>query len=238
MSATAALLFARSFGFMLRAPGFAHPSVPVMVRVAFAFVLAYALVPTVGGLNAPQGLPLLLALVTEMLVGLAIGLAASAIYEGAAAGGKLLDAYVGIQALNPDADITAGEGFSKLWGVVFLAAFFLLGGYRWLIGAFADTVTRIPPGAFFQTGHLEQLVMALPEVVLRAAILVAGPALVIGLAAQVGIGALARLIPRFANFTLNFPVVFGLILLVALLSLPMILYSATDMIIHPMPLTF
>ena len=48
----------------------------------------------------------------------------------------------------------------------------------------------------------------------------AGPGIVLGLLAQLALGSVARVIPRFSNFTLTFPVVFGVVLLATLATLP------------------
>ena len=224
MTPLAALVFARCVGFVVRAPGFSHASGPVPVRAALAYALAVGLVPALGRANsAPPAVPLVAALVFEFLLGAAIGFAASLLYEGAAAGGRMLDEYVGIQVANPAATLGTGQAFQQLWGLGFLAAFFVLDGYQVVILALADSLTRIPPGDAFATPHLDAFAVAVPGIVLRAGLLVAGPALALGLVANVALGSISRIIPRFSNFTLTFPVVFFAVLLATLVTLPVVL---------------
>lgn len=222
------LVFARCAGFLFRAPGFSHPDVPPPVRAGFAFALALAL----RGRNVadPHIGPgaLVFALATETFVGAAIGIAASMLYDGAFAGGRALDDYVGIRASVPSADVAAGAGFGRLWSLAFAAGFFVLGGDRIALMGFADAFTRLPPGALAGATDLRTFAVALPETLLRAALFVAGPALAIALVAQISLASVARLVPRFSTFTLAFPIIFACVLLATLAALPAVLGAAAQ----------
>jgi flagellar biosynthetic protein FliR len=219
----AALVFARCAGFVSRAPGFSHPSVPVAVRAGIAFVLALGLVPALSANAGGGSLPFVAALLFEFLLGAAIGFGASILYEGAAAGGRMLDEYVGIQVANPMATAGNGQSFQQLWGLSFVAAFFVLDGYQLVLLALSDSLRTLPPGSALDVHGLHDYALALPLLVVRAAVLVAGPALALGLVANLGLGAIARIIPRFSNFTLTFPVVFAVVLLATLVTLPAVI---------------
>lgn len=234
MTPLAALVFARCVGFVARAPGFSHASVPVAVRAALAFVLAIGLVPALGGQTlALYGGPFYLALGFELLLGAAIGFGASLLYEGAAAGGRILDDYVGIQVANPVATAGQGQSFQQLWGLGFIAAFFMLDGYQLVLLALADSFHALPPGGAFALPGLRDLALAIPTLVVRAAILVAGASLALGLVANLALGAISRIIPRFNNFTLTFPIVFAAVLLASLVTLPTVLQQAGQPWIPP-----
>jgi flagellar biosynthetic protein FliR len=217
-----ALVFARCIGFVSRAPGFSHPSVPIPLRAALAFVLALALVPTLVAARVFAGPSLVVALVFELLVGAAIGFGASVLYEGAAAGGHVLDDFIGIQVANPTATAGSGQSFQQLWGLGFIAAFFVLNGYQFIVLALSDSLQSIPPGSLI-VHSLGTFALGLPVLVMRAALLVAGPALALGVVASLGLGAIARIVPRFNNFLLTFPVLFAVVLLTTLVMLGPIL---------------
>ena len=222
MNGTALLVFARCAGFVFRAPGFSHPAVPPPVRAGLALVLAIAVLPAVGVSHAPDGIAFVLAAAAEAGIGAAIGVAASVLYDGAYAGGRALDDYVGIRGSVPNAQIFAGAGFGRIWSLVFTAGFFLLGGYRVLIFAFCRSFERLPPGAHVSAHGLYAYALALPSSIIEAALLVAGPAIALAFVAQATLGALTRVIPRFAAFTLSFPIVFGAALLATLLAIPLL----------------
>ena len=219
------LVFARCAGFVFRAPGFSHPDVPAPVRAGFAYVLSLALAHALAA-NVRLGSGIVFAVAGETLIGAAIGTAASMLYDGAYAGGRALDDYVGIRASVPSANVSAGAGFGRLWSLAFAAAFFELGGYRVALEAFADTFRTLPPAALVAPAHLQTFGVALPQTLLRAALYVAAPAIGIALVAQFALAVVARVVPRFSTFTLAFPVVFGCVVLATIAALPFVLQAA------------
>ncbi len=227
MSDGALLVFARCAGFIFRAPGFSHPDVPAPVRAGFAFMLSLALAHAYAS-TAKVAHGLVLALATETLIGAAIGIAASMLYDGAYSGGRALDDYVGIRASVPSADVAAGAGFGRLWSLAFAAGFFVLGGYRVALRGFADAFVALPPGALVASAGLQTFAVTLPQTLLGAALFVAGPAIAIALVAQFGLAVVARVVPRFSTFTLAFPIVFGCVMLATIVALCVVLQSASS----------
>ncbi|GAC1494158.1 MAG: hypothetical protein NVS1B2_10310 [Vulcanimicrobiaceae bacterium] len=221
MSEAELLVFARCAGFAFRAPGFSHPSVPPPLRAGLAFAFAAALGRPYAATARSDGAGFVFALATETLVGAAIGVAASMLYDGAFSGGRTLDDYVGIRSSVPSANVQAGAGFGRLWSLAFTTGYFALGGYAVAIVGFADTFATLPPGTLATAHDLRTFAVTLPQTLLRAAIFVAGPAIAIALVAQLGLAIVARLVPRFATFTLAFPIVFACVLVATVAALPL-----------------
>lgn len=215
------LVFARCAGFLSRAPGFSHPSVPPPLRAALAAVLAALLAPGMRSLHPDAG-QLLAAAAVELAVGAAIGYGSAVLFEGAYAGGRLLDDYVGIRGSVPTIAIAGSIGLGRLWSSLFVAAFFLLNGHLAVIAACADSFRILPPGAALDREAFLGYAIALPETIVRAALLVAGPALVLTASIQIALAAVSRVVPRFGSFTLPFPIVFGAVVLVTLATMPVL----------------
>jgi flagellar biosynthetic protein FliR len=232
MTASSLLVFARCAGFVFRAPGFSHPSVPHVVRAGLALVLCIAVMPAVRSTSVPDGAAFVVAFALEAAIGAAIGFAASILYDGAYAGGRALDDYVGIRGSVPGVQVFAASGFGRIWSLVFTAGFFLLGGYRLALLAFARSFERFPPGTTPSAHALYAYGIALPASIIEAALLVAGPAIAIAFVAHITLGSLARVIPRFAAFTLSFPIVFGMALMATLLAIPFLLSQSAHPWIH------
>lgn len=169
------------------------------------------------------------AVAAETLVGAGIGIAASMLYNGAFAGGRALDDYVGIRSSVPNANVAAGAGFGRLWSLAFATGFFVFGGDRVALAGFAQTFATLPPGALAASHDVATFAVALPQTLARAAIFVAGPAIAIALVAQLGLAIVARLVPRFSTFTLAFPIVFACVLVATVAALPVALHVAA----HP-----
>jgi flagellar biosynthesis protein FliR len=223
-----ALVLARTAGFLFRAPGFSHPSVPPPLRAGFAAAFALALAApyarragTFGNLFADT-----LVLGLEALIGATIGAGASVLYDGAYAGGRALDDYVGIRASVPSANVSAGAGFGRLWSLAFSTGFFTLGGDALALFAFADSFRAVGPGALARASDLATFAVALPATLARAAIFVAGPALALALIVQLTLAVIARVVPRFSTFSLAFGVVYSVVLVATLAALPIALGAA------------
>ncbi|HTV74590.1 MAG TPA: flagellar biosynthetic protein FliR [Candidatus Acidoferrales bacterium] len=228
MSDGEALVFARCVGFLFRAPGFSNPAVPAPLRAGLAYVFSLALAQ---GYATRARLPpggLLAGVITEVLIGAAIGVAASLLYDGAYAGGRIVDDYVGIRVSMPSAGTVAPSGFGRLWSQAFTTGFFVLGGYRMTLAAFAHGFETLPPGALVSAGDLQTFACTLPTTLLRAALLVAAPAIGIAFAVQCALAAVSRVVSRLSTFSLSFAVVFACVLLATLATIPVVVQiSAT-----------
>ncbi len=219
------LVFARCAGFAFRAPGFSHPNVPRITRVGIALFLGLAIAPGVHAAE-PDGIALIVLLVTEFLIGTAIGIGASLLYDGAYAGGRMLDDYVGVKAMAPSVEIVAPSGFGRIWSIVFTGGYFLFGAYHATILSFAQSFARVPPGAALLASAWQSYAASLASTIVLVALGVAAPAIALAFITQVALAALSRTIPRFASFTLTFPLVFGVVLLVSAATIPLGLLQA------------
>jgi len=214
------LVFARGAGLVFRAPGFSHPSVPPPLRVALALALAFAVAPHVRAVSL-DGLGFGLAVAGETLLGAAIGTGASLLYDAAYYAGRTIDDYVGVRGSVPNANVTSAQAFGRLWSSVFLAGLFLLDGYVPVVRAFAASFDAVAPGGAIAPGAWAGYAAALPLTIVRAALLIAAPALAVALTVQVALAAVARVVPRLSSFALAFPAVFAAAIVVTLTGIPL-----------------
>ncbi len=228
MTAASLLVFARCAGFVFRAPGFSHPSVPRALRAGLALALAAAIAPGVH-VRTLDGAALIVGVATEFALGTAIGIAASLLYDGAYAGGRMLDDYVGVKAIAPNVDLVAPSGFGRLWSLAFTGGYFLFGAYGPAISTFAASFDHIALGAPFDPHAWEPFAISVATTIVTVAVAVAAPAVALAFVTQIALAALARTVPRFATFSLSFPVVFGVVLIVTALSIPIAVSQAA----HP-----
>lgn len=221
MTQTALLVFARGAGLMFRAPGFTHPAVPMIVRLALALALALGIAPAVATHRDLSLALLAVAVAGEVAIGAAIGIGASLLYDGAYYGGRMIDDYVGFRGSVPNAAVTSAQGFGRLWSALFLAGFFLLDGDAVVIRAFAESFDRVGAGALIGSDAWYAFALALPQTIAKAALLVAAPAITVAAVVQIALAAVTRVVPRFSSFTLSFPIVFAAAVLVAIATLPL-----------------
>lgn len=220
---TGLLVFARCAGFVFRAPGFSHPSVPAALRAGFATALAMAIASAQhGAARGIEGAALIVALLSEFLIGSAIGMTASLIYDAAYAGGRVVDDYVGVRAIAPSLQLVAPSGFGRVWSLAFTGGFFLSGAYRLALLGFAQSFTRIPPGAPLPANGWSGYVAAFVLNFVAVALQVAAPAVGLAFVVQIALGSLSRVIPRFGSFTLAFPLAFAAALVATAIAVPIV----------------
>lgn len=228
MNAAFAIVFARAAGFVFRAPGLSHPSVPRVVRVGVAVFLAIAIVPSVH-VRAMGVAQFLIGLVSEFVAGAAIGMAASLLYDGAYAGGRIIDDYVGVKAIAPSLALVAPSGFGRVWSIALTGGFFLFGWYRYVIEGFAASFTSIAPGASIDPQSWSHFALTFASAIVGTGATIAAPAIALAFLVQVALAALSRVVPRFSSFTLAFPIVFGVVLIATAIAIPLVAGSAA----HP-----
>jgi flagellar biosynthetic protein FliR len=221
MTATTLLVFSRAAGLVFRAPGFSHPSVPAPVRAAFAVALALSVAPAVRDAHV-DGPALAVAAAGDFLLGASIGMGATVLYDGAYYAGRSIDDYVGVRGSVPSANVTSAQAFGRLWSSVFLAGFFLLDGYVPVVRAFAASFAAVAPGALVAPGDWMHFALALPAAIVQTALIIAAPAIGVAFAIQVAFAAIARVVPRLANFSLAFPVVFAAAVIVTIVGVPLL----------------
>jgi flagellar biosynthesis protein FliR len=217
---TQLLVLARCAGFVFRAPGFSHPSVPAPLRAGFALLLAMAVAPAVRGAPAAGAAAAIVALVAEFLIGSAIGMAASLAYDAAYAGGRVVDDYVGVRAIAPSLQLVAPSGFGRVWSLAFTGAFFLTGAYRITLLGFAESFARMPPGSHPNPSAWGAFVGNFATAFVDVSLQVAAPAVGLAFVVQIALGALSRAVPRFGSFTLAFPLAFAAALMMTAIAVP------------------
>jgi flagellar biosynthesis protein FliR len=221
------LVFARCAGFIFRAPGFSHPSVPASLRAGFAAILALTILAAPHGpSHEVAGMVLAGESIVEFLLGSVIGMTASLVYDAAYAGGRIVDDYVGMRAIAPSLQLVAPSGFGRVWSLAFTGGFFLSGAYRLVLLGFARSFTSIPPGAPLGAAAWSAYAGTFATTFVRIALQIAAPAIGIAFVAQIAIGAISRVIPRFGSFTLAFPLAFAAALIATAIALPVLTAQA------------
>ncbi len=218
---TQLLVLARCLGFVFRAPGFSHPSVPAPLRAGFALLLAMAVAPGArAAVPDDGGVAFVVAFVAEFLIGGAIGMAASLLYDGAYAGGRVVDDYVGVRAIAPSLQLVAPSGFGRVWSLALTGAFFLTGAYRLTLAGFAQSFAHIAPGSTPDPSAWGAFVANFATAFVGVALQVAAPAVGLAFVVQIALGALSRVVPRFGSFTLAFPLAFAAAIVMTAIAVP------------------
>jgi flagellar biosynthetic protein FliR len=205
-----ALLAVRLGGLLLAAPLFGSPAVPVMVRGALAFVLAFLFAPLAGSPPAGEWTAgaFLLAAGAEAGIGLLIGFTASLLFAAVKLAGHLADQDMGISVattLDPTSDepIAVVSQFQTLLALV---VYLLINGHHILLGAVAESLRALPVGSgLAASGASPGLVGDMAGRLFVVGLGLAIPALATLLLVTVAMALLARTVPEMNLLALGYP---------------------------------
>ncbi len=222
------LVFARLGGFFTTAPVFGSRVIPGHIRIAAALVLAVVLTPVVPITPASIAwdVPQLAVLgAKEVIVGLALGFAASLLFWGIRMAGQVLDVQLGYAAA-PVLDPLSGEqteligGFAILFSLV---TYLALGGHRWLIAGMFRSYELLPLGAAAATAGVQAEGIRLVGEMFSTIIMVGAPPVAALFITDLTLCLSSRVVPQLNAFAVLFParVIVGLGAII--LSLPLII---------------
>jgi flagellar biosynthesis protein FliR len=205
------LVFARVGSSMMVMPGFGESFVVARVRLAIALVVTFALTPVlaVGLPKLPaEPLALVIVLITEIGVGIFIGLAARLTLSALHVAGTVMAFQGGLgfaQFFDPTQG-SQGTLIATYLTLMALALIFATDLHLLLVRAVHDSYTLFPPAAVPPLGDFAKLAVDLVAGSFVLGVQIAAPFLVYGLAFNIGLGILARLMPQLSVFFIAVPV--------------------------------
>ena len=226
---------ARVTGLMLSAPLWSMAPMPTTVRAAVTVVISVLLLPVTPHVALPSqpfDMPMPLAL--EGLIGIATGLTAAVLVQGAALAGEIMSVQMGL-SLGPAVmvlpDLPNSE-FGHLFGLFATALYLGLDGHLTLISGLADSLKALPPGSPFDVAAGGNAMVALCGALFGTAVCVAGPVLVTLLLTHVALALLNRAVPQLNALMTSFPITIGAGLLTLGLALPVMTNAYASSLEH------
>jgi len=217
--------FLRVLGVFSSAPIFSSRSVPVRTRVALALLVALCAqagmpdAPTLG-LNDPQAPG---AVLQQMVVGVAIGLAARIVFSAVELAGELIGLQMGLNFAGffDPSTATQGTATARLFGTLVGFLFVAIQGHLLVtvavVGSFQAFPVSAQPLAF-----LEELQ---PQVwgseMFRLGLWIALPLVSMLLFVNLVLGIISRVASQMNIFSIGFPITLGVGLLGLLFTLPL-----------------
>ncbi|WP_144758728.1 flagellar biosynthetic protein FliR [Curtobacterium sp. 9128] len=229
----------RMLAFFVIAPPFSYRAFPATVKVILAMGLAVGVAPRVtAGYEALDTGAFVIALVTQLVVGLVLGFLVYLVFAAVQSAGALIDLFGGFtlaQAYDPQSQVN-GAQFTRLFQMAALALLFASGGYQLIVAGLVRSFDAVPlvGGSFALGGVASMLVTALSQMFL-ATLQIAGPLVVVLFLADVGLGLLTRVAPALNAFQMGFPIKIGLTVVFAgalFMALPSIVSSLTGDAVH------
>lgn len=206
-----ALVLLRLSGLALTAPLFGSREVPPRVRALLAAALALIVTPTQFGraLPAPHDvLELGLLAVSEVTLGLALGLGVMLMFVAVQLAGQVAAQMAGVQladVANPNFD-TNMPIYSEFLYVIAMLMFLSLGGHRLVVGSVLDTFTAAPLGSTHWAEPLGATLHMLTVQSFDLAVRLAAPSAAALLMATLVLGLIGRTLPQLNIMAVGFGV--------------------------------
>jgi flagellar biosynthesis protein FliR len=189
----------RVSGLMIFAPFFSSAVIPPRIKIVLVIVTTAVLYPVYGAKVAPVGAtewPMMVA--SETLVGIAIGLATSAVFEAAELAGQVLSVQMGyslVNILDPNTQVESTI-VATLHQSLAMLLFLTLGVHYWILRAIAHSFDYLPPGTATVNPLLARALLHEGAIVLQLGIQIAAPVLAATLLADLMLGLLGKASPQ------------------------------------------
>ncbi|GAA0773422.1 flagellar type III secretion system protein FliR [Roseibium denhamense] len=227
------LMFARLGTMIMVLPALGESSIPTRFRLTIALALTFVLYPVAityyPGNLIGNPFQLVVLLISEIVIGLAIGLCAKLITSALQIAGVIMANQSGLAfALGTDLSNEGQQGalFGNFLSIVGITLVFVTDTHYLIIAALHDSFMIFPPGMPPPAGDLAQNVTETVAHVFSVAVRMSAPFLVVGLVFYFGLGLLNKLMPQMQIFFIAMPVTIGIgfFLLMVLMSTLMTFY--------------
>jgi flagellar biosynthesis protein FliR len=197
-------------GFVLTAPIASERTVPRLVKVVLTLALAFLLAPLV---QEPAGLSIftsagVLAAITEILIGVAIGMVMQLAFEALVFAGQTISVTMGLgfaTVVDPQRGAQTpvlGQMFMIFGTLTYLA----VNGHLVLLGALAESFHSLPVGAAHVDGNFLLSVVLWGARVFDAGLLIALPAVISLVIVNLALGVVTRAAPQLNLFGIGFTI--------------------------------
>jgi flagellar biosynthetic protein FliR len=211
-SATLAALLlgtARATGFVVLAPPFNSSGIPMPVKGALALALSLVVFPQLSGdMPAVTAGFLVVAAVTEAVIGAALGFVVQVLFTAVQLAGDIIDLAGGF-SLQPAYDplsLTMNSAIGRLHYLLAITLLFTSGGHLMLVRGFVTSYEGLPLGGSLDTAQVGAAMATALGMMFLAALQIAGPMVAVLLLADVALALLSKAAPALNMFSLGFPV--------------------------------
>jgi flagellar biosynthetic protein FliR len=216
---------ARAAGFVMLAPPFNSRTIPAPVKGALAMALSLLLSAKIApALPEVTGGFLVVAAVTEVAIGAALGFVVQVLFTAVQMAGDLIDLTGGF-SLQPAYDplaMTQNSSVGRLHYLLATTLLFSSGGHLLIVKGFATSYEGMPIGGGVPTDQLGAVLIKAFAMMFLAAVQIAGPMVAVLLLADVALALLSKAAPALNIFSFGFPFKIMLTLLMLGLTFPLL----------------
>jgi len=222
------LLFFRFGALFMAVPIFSHKNIPMTIKAAMAFFFTILFYPSMPPLVIEITMPsIILAILSELLFGLAIGIILLLAYNTITFAGGQISFMMGFSmasAIDPQSGVSMPiiSQFLSLIGLMILLA---LDIHHWILLFIDGSLSAIPLGGFVMTEDLFNYTIKATSNMFMVGFMMAFPIIAITFLQDVIFGMLMKTMPQFNLLVIGFPIkiMFAFMVLIATLSATMLI---------------
>lgn len=217
----------RVAGFIGAIPVISSAQTPGRVKTAMVFAISLALFPVMAGAvpaTSFSPLPFLLLMISELLLGLLLGLVARLIFTAVEFGATVIGFQMGFAAANvfdPQSERQVAL-ISQFQNIFAILIFLAIDGHHLFLHTAVRSYELLPPGRLDFSGQAVPFLMELASHMFAIGVQFSAPVLAVLLLSGLILGVLARVFPQLNVFLLSFPINIGTAFIVIALTLNMV----------------
>jgi flagellar biosynthetic protein FliR len=199
-------------------PFFSTQSLPPQLKIGIAVAISLVIAPVVNLSLAAVSVPM--AVVNEVLFGMALGMAARLIFFAVDMAGHLMATATGMSmatAFNPE--IGPSSELSNVYSIISMLLFLAMDVHHDLIAVFVKSYELVPLGTM-NAGGLVTAGVSFVSKIFIVALKLSAPVVIIMLVTNILLGFIYKAAPQMNVFFVGYPVYIFLGFLIMLLSLP------------------
>ena len=222
------LIFFRVGAILLTLPVFGSASIPPVFKIGLSFAIALLLYPILNLEGFPVQLsiiPLVLGMISEIIMGVIIGLSVRMVFAGVQLAGQLIGLQMGLAMANI-VDPSTSEQLpllGELNNIIAILIFLTINAHHWFIQGMVDSFRLVPPFAFHFSSTTMGQVVNLGGNMFVIAIKVGAPVIAALFLMSVAFGVAARTVPQMNIFFVALPIQILVGFLFLAFSLPYLL---------------
>ncbi len=228
------LLFFRFAALFMATPIFSHKNIPITIKTSMAFFFTIVFYSSMPPLQIDINVPtIILAILSELLFGLAIGVILLLAYNVITFAGGQISFMMGFSmasAIDPQTGVSMPiiSQFLSLMGLMVLLAINL---HHWLLLFIDASLSSIPLGGFLLTEDFFNYMIKATSNMFIVGFMIAFPIIALTFLQDIIFGMLMKTMPQFNLLVIGFPIkiMFAFLVLIATFSATMLILK-TQMI--------
>ncbi len=191
-------------------PIFGVEGLPAQWKAAFVLTFTFAIWPHIAleGYHMPaHPFNLFLLLLSELLLGMALGLAVNFFFAGIQSGGELIATNMGFSMLSFADPMTGTQTgvIAHLLNVLCIMLFYSLDGHLYMLNAFVATYKYLPAGEIVITATIAHQILFLSGTIFVFAIKIIAPVLASLFLTEIGLALMGKATPQMNIMEMGFP---------------------------------